>query len=244
MLHFILCLFGLVIGSFLNACIYRLPRQISIVYQQSFCPFCHQQLSCWQNIPLISYILLKGKCYHCKNHISWQYPLIEIITLLITVLLLHKFHFSRHLLFHLIFIYGLIVISAIDYQFHFIPNKILLFLLIAGIMVNLFFQTISWIEAMTGLIFSSSIMLMIRILGNCLLLQESMGMGDIKFAALLGFYTGWQHFLWALFFGSLLALIITVILSYLKNESIHSKIPLAPYLSMGTVLSILIGDFL
>lgn len=238
-----LCLIGLAVGSFLNVCIYRIPRKISIVYQRSFCPWCHHQLSCWENIPLISFILLKRRCFHCQQLIPWQYPIIEIVTLLSTILLLFKFDFSQHLLFHLIFIYGSIVISAIDYQFHFIPNKILIFLIIAGFTANIFFQAISWIDAITGLIFSSSIMLMIRILGNCLLLKESMGMGDVKFAAVLGFYTGWQHFLWALFFGSLFALMINLISSNLKYEVIQSKIPFAPYLSIGALMSIMIAGF-
>jgi leader peptidase (prepilin peptidase)/N-methyltransferase len=112
-----------------------------------------------------------------------------------------------------------------------------------GISVNIFSHTISWIDAITGLIFSSSIMLMIRILGNCLLLKESMGIGDIKLAAVLGFYTGWQYFLWALFLGSVLALIVTLISSNFKKELVQSKIPFAPYLSIGTLMSILIAGF-
>jgi leader peptidase (prepilin peptidase)/N-methyltransferase len=137
----------------------------------------------------------------------------------------------------------LIVISAIDYQFHFIPNKILLFLLIAGIAANLIFQTIAWTDAITGLFFSPSIMLIIRILGNCILLRESMGKGDIKFAAVLGFYIGWQNFIGALFLGSLLALLITSLSLNSKFNKIQSKIPLAPYLSIATLLCILMSDF-
>ena len=243
MSHFILCLFGLTMGSFLNVCIYRIPRNLSIVRPRSRCPSCNDQLSWWQNIPVLSFILLKRRCHHCKKPISWQYPFIEILTLIITLLLHEQYDLSLKFVLHLIFFYGLIIISTVDYQYHIVPNRILIFLLSAGIIVNLFFRAIPWIDAITGFLFSLSFMIVIRILGDLILLKESMGMGDIKLAAVLGFYIGWQHFLWTLFLGSLLALLINVMYTNLAKTPIQPKIPFAPYLSFVAFLIILLDEF-
>lgn len=243
MFHLILCLFGLAMGSFLNVCIYRIPRNLSIVRPRSRCPLCSCQLSWWQNIPLLSFILLKRRCHHCKKLISWQYPFVEILSLIITLLLHEQYDLSQNFVLYLIFFYGLIIISTVDYQLHIIPNNILVFLLSAGIFVNLFFRTIPWIDAITGFLFSLSFMIVIRILGDLILLKESMGMGDIKLAAILGFYIGWQHFLWTLFLGSLLALLINLMYTNLTKTSIQPKIPFAPYLSFVAFLKILLDGF-
>ena len=133
---------GLILGSFLNTCIYRIPHKISIVTPRSFCPHCKEQIAWWQNIPLVSFIRLRGKCYYCREKISWHYPLVELLAGIIGVILYLQFGLSYTLLFYLLFFYTLIVLSFIDISHQVIPNKILLFSIISGILLNLAFKII------------------------------------------------------------------------------------------------------
>ena len=128
---------GLIFGSFLNVCIYRIPIKISIITPRSFCPHCKEQITWWQNIPLLSFIILRGKCHYCHRKISWRYPLVELLTGIISMILFLEFGLTHILIFYLLLFYTLIAISFIDISHQVIPNKILLFLIISGILQNL-----------------------------------------------------------------------------------------------------------
>jgi leader peptidase (prepilin peptidase)/N-methyltransferase len=237
-----LLLLGIFSGSFLNASIYRIPRKISIVTPRSFCPNCKEQIAWWQNIPLLSFVLLRGKCYYCREKISWRYPLVELLTGIISLILYLQFGLSYTLLFYLLFFYTLIVLSFIDITHQVILNKILLFLIISGILLNFAFKIIPWPQAIAGALLAGIIIYLIRVFGQFAFKKESMGMGDVKLAVVCGFFIGWQNFMLALFFASLAALLVYLVKQILSKGKISQKISFAPYLGLGCLISVLFGQ--
>ncbi|MCB0258430.1 MAG: prepilin peptidase [Calditrichaeota bacterium] len=227
---------GLIIGSFLNVCIYRIPRQISLLNpRRSICPQCRAVISWWQNIPLISFALLKGRCYHCNQPVSYLYPAIELLSGLLALLFFWRFGLSGTFWFYLLLAFGLVVISVIDFQFKLIPNPVLAFLMISAILLNVWLKLIPWEKALWGAALSFMLLLLIRSGGQYILQKESMGMGDVKLAALLGFYLGWQHFLLALFIAACCALIVIAVIKIVFRKSYTEQIPFGPYLSLGAL---------
>lgn len=241
-IYFFLFLTGLFIGSFLNACIYRIPRQISLLHpRRSFCPHCGQTITWRQNIPLVSYVLLRGKCHHCRENISLRYPIVEILTGGITVATAWQIGFGARLLFSLPLFYGLIVISFIDWQYKIIPNKILLVLFGIAILVNSLTGAVEWLFFLGGGMFSGALLLVIARLGFWLFKKESVGMGDIKLAGLIGCVVGWQAFLLSLFVASFSALATLILLKIFSVTVNFQKIPFAPFLSLGAFATLLWG---
>jgi leader peptidase (prepilin peptidase)/N-methyltransferase len=162
----------------------------------------------------------------------------------LTIILYERFGMDQSFIFYLILFYNLLVVSIIDYQLHIIPNKLLVILFGTGIIQILLLQVLSLIDVLTGFLISLSIMLIIKMCGDLILMKESMGMGDIKLAAILGFYLGWQNFLETLFLGSLLALILHLGCINPGRFSYSSKIPLAPYLTFAAYLTVLFDGIL
>jgi leader peptidase (prepilin peptidase)/N-methyltransferase len=236
--YLIFFLIGIIVGSFLNSCIYRIPRKISLVQPRSYCPKCREQILWWQNIPLLSYLFLKGRCYNCSSKISLQYPFIELTTGILTVFTLYHFGITEKAIFYLIFFYCLVIISVIDIFHKKIPNRVLLFLIVFGIIFNSAFEIISWKKALSGGIFAGFILILTRIIGQYILKKESLGMGDIKLAAILGFFIGLELFLVTLFISSLSAAVISLLLTLFYHIKISQKIPFAPFLCLGSILSL------
>lgn len=238
------CLFfiGLIAGSFLNACIYRIPRKISLITRyRSFCPQCEHALAWWQNIPLLSFAILKGRCYYCRNKISYQYPLVEFFTGVLTVLWFKEFGISDQFFFYLPLLYALIAISIIDIQHRVVPNIILSYLIISGILLNVLLQVMPWREVLLGVLAAGMVMFAIQFIGYLLFRKESLGIGDVKLAAVIGFFIGWQLFLGTLFLASLIALITVLMLKLFRRDLNTQKIPFAPFLSAGALAALLWG---
>lgn len=236
--HLIFFLIGIIVGSFLNSCIYRIPRKISLIKSRSYCPKCREQIIWWQNIPLVSYLFLKGRCYNCGSKISLQYPLVELSTGILTVFTVYHFGLTEKTIFYLIFFYCLLIISVIDIYHKKIPNQILLFLIVFGIIFNSAFEIISWKKALSGGIFAGLILILTRIIGYYILKKESLGMGDVKLGTILGFFTGLKLFLITLFIGSLSAVLLSLLLTLFYHIRISQKIPFAPFLCLGSILSL------
>lgn len=236
--YFIFFVIGIFIGSFLNSCIYRIPRKISLVQPRSYCPKCRKQIIWWQIIPLLSFLFLKGRCYNCGSKISLQYPFVELITGILTVFTLNHFGLTEKAIFYLIFFYCLMIISVIDIYHKKIPNQVLIFLIVFGIIYNTAFEIISWKEALLGGIFAGFILLLARIIGQYILKKESLGMGDVKLGTILGFFTGLKLFLVTLFIGSAAAAVISLLLILFYHINISQKIPFAPFLCFGSIFSL------
>jgi len=141
---------GLSVGSFLNVCIYRMPRDLSIVKPRSYCPHCHQPIKFYQNIPLISFILQKGKCAGCEKNISWRYPLVELISGILTLAIFFIFGFSIDAIMYSVFCYALIVVTFIDIDFRVIPDIISVGGILVGVLFSFFAYSVSWKESLIG----------------------------------------------------------------------------------------------
>lgn len=233
-------IFGLVFGSFLNVLIYRLPRSVSIIRPNSFCPHCRKPIRWYENIPLLSYVFLGGKCAHCRKPISWQYPLVELLTGLAFLFLYHQYGFSLALIFYLVFICSLIVISGIDFTHQIIPSIISL----PGILLGLVFQILYgnfWL-GLIGAFFGGGLILLIRVLGGWAYKKEVMGMGDVFLTAMIGAFIAFPRIIIAVFIGAIAGSLFGIVYLLVTKKHRESPIPFGPFLSLGGLVMALFGD--
>ncbi len=234
--------FGACIGSFLNVCIYRIPRKKSIVFPGSFCPLCNTSIPFYLNIPILSYLLLKGKCRYCNAPISFRYPLVEVLTGFAATALVLTFSLSMTALFWFIFISVLIIISFIDIDFQIIPDIISLPGIIMFASSSFFLSEISFKQTIAGIIVGGGSLYLIGLFYYLIRKQEGMGGGDVKLLAMIGAATGWKGVLFTAFTGSLFGTIAGIIIMITtKVADIKLKIPFGPYLSSGAVIYIFFG---
>ena len=204
-------LFGATVGSFLNVVIYRLPLDKSIVRPRSFCPGCGQAIAWYDNIPVFSYLFLCARCRHCRAHISWRYPLVELLTAGLWVALFWRFGLGRALPVHIVFATSLVAISFIDFDHRIIPNEISLPGIVVGFACSFLWydQGFHW-ESLIGLLAGGGGLLLISIVYLLLRGREGMGMGDVKLLAMLGAWLGWKSLLFILLFASVQGILATI----------------------------------
>ncbi len=233
---------GTVFGSFLNVCIYRVPRKISLVKPDSFCPKCGVRIPMYLNIPVLSYFLLRGRCRRCQEKISVQYPLVELLSGGLTLFTYLKFGLAPAFFFYTAFFYFLIVISFIDLERKLILNKVLIWMFLAGLGLNLAFNILPYKESLFGFLAGGGMMLLFAFLGNLIFRKESLGMGDVKFAAVAGIFLGWKMVMVALFCGFLIAFLILIFMMALQKTSTGEYVPLGPFLAMGLIVFVFWGN--
>jgi len=233
--------FGLMIGSFLNVCIYRIPKKESIVIPRSHCPHCNHQLRVWENIPVISFLMLKGLCSSCKNKISFRYPIIELLTAILLLMAYFRFGLSVDFFIYSFFLCLLVVITFIDIDTLEIPNGLLLFGLIIGIYTIVRNGMNGLSQSLIGALGLGSGFLLVRVIGQLLLKKESMGYGDVKYAALIGLLLGWKIGLVASAIAFISASVLFLILLPFGKIAIGQRIPFGPFLSLGALLGLLWG---
>ncbi len=235
-------IFGAVFGSFLNVCIYRIPRKISLVKPASFCPNCGIHIPWYFNIPILSYLILKGKCHHCQQPISVQYPIVEVLTAIITLVSYVKFGLSGKFVFYTIFAYFLLVISLIDLSTRLIYNRLLAVLISVGVILNVIFHVISWKNALFGMVIGVFLMFLFASIGYLLFRKESLGMGDIKFVGVAGFFLGWKLIAVAIFAGFFLAFLFILLLMVFRKIRMGMYIPMGPFLSLAILIFVYWGS--
>jgi len=228
---------GSIIGSFCNVVIYRLPRRESIIIPGSQCRSCGNAIQPWDNIPLLSYLILKGRCRACREYISLRYPIIELITGLLFVALYSKFKFSVDFIIYTILSTILLVISMIDYDFKIIPDIITIPVMMLGLLLSFLALPITFFNSFFGLLIGGAIFYSIAIIT-----KGGMGGGDIKLISMIGTYVGWQGVLFTIFSGAMIGSVIGLILVLAKKKNRHDKIPFGPFLAGGAVLFILLGN--
>lgn len=242
--------FGLAIGSFLNVCIHRIPRNMSLILPASSCPSCGNQISAYDNIPVISYLLLRGKCRHCKEPISARYPLIETLNALMYLAVIWRFGVGWHTPFILALCSAMIVITFIDLEFQIIPDAITLPGIAVGIIAGSFFMpdpflrenALGFKNAAVGFALGGGLFYLIAVLSSMAFRQEAMGGGDIKMMAMLGPFLGWQSMLLTTFAGSLLGSIVGIAMVVFKGRERYAKIPFGPFLAAGAIISLFFGE--
>jgi leader peptidase (prepilin peptidase)/N-methyltransferase len=238
MWYIVSVIFGAIVGSFLNVCIIRLPKEESIVWPGSHCPHCKNPIRVYDNIPLISYILLKGKCRHCNGPISIQYPLIEGMSALSSLILFIKFGPSLSYLFYFLFVAALIVVTVIDLYHQIIPDVISLPGIGVGLLASLILPQLTFLNSLKGLILGGGSLFVVATLYQWLFKREGMGGGDVKLLAMIGAFLGWKAVILTILLGSLIGSIIGISIIILKGKDFKYAIPFGPFLSLGAVLAL------
>ncbi len=228
-------LFGLCIGSFSNVCIYRLPKKESVVFPASHCASCNTPVQALDNIPVLSYLLLGGKCRSCGEKFSAIYPSIEIVTALLITGVFFKFGISWEFLIYAIVCPTLVVITMIDYEHQIIPDRITLPGIVFGLGAGTYLVGI--VDSLFGFLLGGGLFYLLAILS-----RGGMGGGDIKFIAGAGALLGWQKVLLVIFLGAILGSAIGLILMAAKKKDRKSLIPFGPFLAVGTLITIFFGD--
>lgn len=225
-------LFGLAFGSFLNVCIYRVPRGESISFPPSHCTACQYNLSLKDLIPVVSYFLLKGKCRYCGEKIHWQYPVIELSNALGWVGIIFLFGLTVQGIAG-VFLFSLfLIVTMIDLEHMIIPNSITLLLFLSGIIYHFISQEVS----LTGRLAGAAVGFSLLFLLACAY-KGGMGGGDIKLCTAMGFWLGFPGIFQALFIGSLLGSVIGIFLLIIKVKKKKEPIPFGPFLMFGFLIT-------
>lgn len=236
-------IFGLFIGSFLNVCIHRIPRDESIVFPPSKCPGCGTKIKPWDNVPVLSYLLLMGKCRGCGERISIRYPVVELLSGLLAVTMLYRFGPVPAALVYYAWSCVLLVITFIDIDFQIIPDSLSL----GGIVVGLalvWWLPVSYPDALIGLAVGGGL-LMAVIYGYYFLTgKQGMGGGDVKLLAMIGVFTGWQGVLFTIFMGSLAGTLVGIPWAVLNRKNMQAAIPFGPFLALGGLVYVLWGELI
>jgi len=265
-MELVVCLlFGLAIGSFLNVCIARLPLDESVVSPRSRCPNCRKLIAGYDNIPVFSYLILGGRCRNCKKPISARYPLIELLTGVISVMLYLKFGLTLEWGVYLIFSAALVTLAFIDIDHRILPDVITLNGIWLGILVGVALATpssfvsgllqyegyfglsprwIAFLSSLAGLVVGGGMLwlageIFFRVRGI-----EGMGFGDVKMMAMVGAFLGVPLVLFTILAGSILGAIIGIVLIKLGGKERHYELPFGTFLSIAAILAVLYGDSL
>jgi leader peptidase (prepilin peptidase) / N-methyltransferase len=235
-------LFGLITGSFLNVCIYRLPRSKSIVYPGSMCTQCQTSIPWHDNIPVFSYLRLKGKCRVCKTPISFRYPMIEILSGLTAAALFLKFGFSLETPVYFVFISSLLVVTFIDIDHRIIPDSISLPGIAVFFATSFFLNGISYVDSIIGILAGGGTLFAIAWGYTAITGKEGMGGGDIKLLAMIGAAIGWKGVIFTIFVSSTVGSLIGIIVMLFSDKNMKMAIPFGPFLSMGAMAHVFFGQ--
>ena len=233
---------GMLFGSFANVCIYRLPQHLSLVFPGSQCPCCQETLRPWQNIPLLSYVLLGGRCATCKTAISPRYPLVELGNGLLYVWLYHHYHFSVQTMVFALLATALLIVSCIDIAHTIIPDAITLPGIVVGLSTSLWLTPVGIGNAVLGVFMGGGLFLLIAVLSVVILQREGMGGGDIKLIAMIGAFLGWHAVLVTIFLGAVLGALVGTVLMLLRHQGSKEPVPFGPFLAIGALLAMVWGD--
>jgi len=231
-----LFLFGAVIGSFLNVCIYRIPAGVSIVTPRSRCPHCQTPIRWYHNIPIVSWMLLKGRCAYCGAAVPARYALVEALTGLLFALFFFRFGYHPVTLVALLLAAVLVVITFIDLDHQIIPDVISLPGIPVGFLCSFLVPWVSWQESLLGILLGGGSLLTIALGYELLTKKEGMGFGDVKLLAMLGAFLGWTAVFPIIFIGSILGTLVGVPLMLIKKADSKLALPFGPFLSAGALL--------
>ncbi len=229
---------GSIIGSFLNVCIYRIPAEISIVSPRSRCPHCETPIKWYHNIPILSWVLLKGKCAYCSADVPVRYLLVEALTGTLFALFFYRFAFHTVTPVVLLLVATLVVITFIDLDHQIIPDVISLPGIPIGFLCSFFVPWVSWQESLLGIVIGGGSLLTIALGYEFLTKKEGMGFGDVKLLAMLGAFLGWTAIFPIIFIGSLLGTMVGVPLMLIKKADSKLAVPFGPFLSAGALIHI------
>lgn len=234
-------LFGLALGSFANVCIHRIPRGESVVRPPSACPHCGQKISAFDNIPILSYALLRGKCRHCAASISVRYPLIEGLIGLLSLALFIKYGPTVQYLFFLIFVWLLVTISFIDLDHQIIPHVLSMPGILLGLIASFFMPHRPWLHSLIGIAAGWGGLFLVALGFKRLTGKEGMGRGDMFLLAMLGAWLGWRSLPLVILLSSVLGILIGGGALLAARKGLGVRIPFGPFLSLGGLVYLFFG---
>ena len=238
---FLVFVFGICIGSFLNVCIYRLPESKSIVRPRSICPSCGTLIAFYDNIPIFSYIALRGKCRHCETRISFRYPIIEFISGIFAVGVFLMYGLSFEALIYYTFIATLLVITFIDIDHQIIPDVISLPGIPIFFAASFALPDVTVVESILGILIGGGSLFLVAWLYHLITRKEGMGGGDIKLLAMMGAIIGWKGVLFTLFAASAVGTLAGLLVIIKTGSTMKLKIPFGPFLALGAIAYIFFG---
>jgi leader peptidase (prepilin peptidase) / N-methyltransferase len=234
-------LFGAMLGSFLNVVIHRLPRKESVVFPPSACPACKKPIRPWDNIPVVSWLLLGGRCRNCKAGISARYPLVEALAAVLTVVIVWQFGFTITTVAYLFFTLALLAITLIDLEHRIIPDAITLPGTVIGLLlVN--WTHVTWVEALIGASLGFALLFFVGLVYEKVTGVEGMGGGDVKMAAMMGAFLGWKGIFLTIFFGSFLGSIAGIITMARGRGGRRTALPFGTFLAPAAVFVLFLGE--
>ena len=238
---------GSCVGSFLNVCIWRLPREESVVRPRSHCPHCRHLIAWYDNIPMVSYLLLGARCRHCHGAIHWRYPLVEALSGIAAVVVLNHFGAGPVGVIDLCFVWALIAVTFIDLEHQIIPDEISLGGLVVGLVLSGLVPQLHGTDqvllglrrAGLGAAVGAGSLYVTGVMGSLIFRKEAMGGGDVKLLGMAGALLGWKLVVLTFFLAPLLAIVPGLCVLLFKRSHV---IPYGPFLSLALVVSLFAGD--
>ncbi len=231
------------VGSFLNVCIHRLPRDESIVRPRSRCPQCMKAIAWYDNIPIVSYLVLRGKCRSCGTRISPIYPLVEALTGVLAVAILHRYGVGPDAAVYFAFASALVVITFIDLEFQIIPDVISLPGVLIGLLsAALALESVTWIDSVLGALAGGGVLYAVAFTYALFTKREGMGGGDVKLLAMIGAFLGWKAVLFTLFSASVVGSVVGLFAAWRSGQGGKHPIPFGPFLAAGALAYLFFGS--
>jgi leader peptidase (prepilin peptidase)/N-methyltransferase len=237
----LVALLGLMLGSFMNVCIYRLPRGLSPVRPRSSCPSCGHILSWYENVPVVSYLVLRGRCRACRAWISPMYPIVEFITGAVFLAGYVWYGPTPLLIVRLVFAWAMIALFVIDLQHKILPNVITLPGIVVGVLANALAGP-GWVASLIGAAVGAGILFAIAEVYYRVRHEEGLGMGDVKMLGMIGAFLGWKLVLVTLVLSSFLGSIVGIGVLIAKKESLKYALPFGTFLAAGALVAAVGGD--
>jgi leader peptidase (prepilin peptidase)/N-methyltransferase len=232
---------GLMFGSFLNVCIYRLPRAESLAFPASHCPACGRPLSWFENVPVFGYLWLRGRCRTCRAAIGPMYPIVEIATAILFVAAYKYFGLSLLMVSRLGFACAMLVLFVIDLQHRILPNVITLPGIVIGFILSVATEP-GWVASLIGLLAGGGVLLLIAEAYYRIRKEEGLGMGDVKMLAMIGAFLGWKLMLLTLVLASFAGSVIGVAMMAFGRGGMKYALPFGTFLAIAAVVASVVGD--
>jgi leader peptidase (prepilin peptidase)/N-methyltransferase len=235
-------LFGTAVGSFLNVCIYRLPGSLSIIRPRSMCPSCKTQIAFYDNIPILSYLWLRGRCRRCGATISLRYPVVETTAGLFAVALFTRHGVAPEGFILYAFVAALLVVTFIDLDHQIIPDVITYPGILVGFLSSFVVDHITYKESLMGILLGGGGLFLVASVYYLLTRKEGMGGGDIKLLAMVGAFLGWKAVIFTIFVGSAIGTVVGVAVALRTHGGRKMAVPFGPFLSLGALLFLFCGQ--
>lgn len=244
--------FGACWGSFLNVCIYRIPREESVVTPRSHCPGCGYMIAWYDNIPLVSWLVLRARCRKCGTHISGRYFLVELLTAVLFVMVFNQYGFDIRTPVYWLVVFGLILGTFVDFEHMIIPDRCTIGGMILGLLCSVAFPAVQGVDGHVRGLLASALGLavgfgslwLVGFIGKLIFKKDAMGFGDVKLMGAVGAFLGWQAVLFTVFVSSLLGSVVGLLLIAFGGVKLQSRIPFGPYISAAALIWVFWGPAL